>query len=115
MPGENQIARMIYHRSMSTLKFTLELEEQKYQEQARQDPRYKFFKKMLMSTTYDNLRALFKDLKELEVIEETDYTENVKDGYKDTDSGGSGYVNAPEFQEWLNSGEEIEPQGSKPE
>lgn len=106
MANEIQVARMIYHRAMSTLKFTLEMEEQQYKEKGRQDPRYKFFKKMLMSTTYENLRSLFEDLRQVGIVEPTSYAEDVKDGYKDTDSGGSGYLNSADFDEWLNSAPE---------
>ena len=100
---ETQLARIIYHRMLSTMKFTLDLEEQKYLERGRQDERYKFFKKQLMSQTYDNLRALFKDLEALKMLESTDYAEDVKDGYKPTPSGGSGYMNTEELNEWLKS------------
>lgn len=103
MTDKTQLARMIYHKAMSTLKFTLEMEEQQYKEKGRQDPRYRFFKKMLMATTYDNLRAIFNDMKELGIIDETEYQEDLKNGYKDTPSGGSGFVNAPDFDEWINS------------
>ncbi len=100
---ENQIARIIYHRMLSTMKFTLDLEEQKYLEKGRQDERYKFFKKQLMSQTYDNLRSLFKDLETLKILDPTSYAEDVKDGYKPTPSGGSGYVNSEELDAWMNS------------
>jgi len=106
MTTENQdaqLARIIYHRMLSTMKFTLDLEEQKYLEKGRQDERYKFFKKQLMSQTYDNLRALFKDLEELKMLELTSYPEDVKDGYKSTPSGGSGYANTKELDEWLKT------------
>lgn len=99
---EMQIARIIYHRMLSTMKFTLDLEEQKYLEKGRQDDRYKFFKKQLMSQTYDNLRSLFKDLEALNLLEPTSYPEDVKDGYKPTSSGGSGYSNTKSLDDWLN-------------
>ena len=98
---DTQLARIIYHRMLSTMKFTLDLEEQKYLDKGRQDGRYKFFKKQLMSQTYDNLRSLFKDLAALKLLEPTDYLEDVKDGYKPTDSGGSGYVNSKKLNDCL--------------
>ena len=85
------------------MKFTLDLEEQKYPEKGRHDDRYKFFKKQLMSHTYENLRTLFDDLESLEMIQETEYPEDVKDGYKPTPSGGSGYINTSSFDDWLNN------------
>ena len=100
-----QIARIIYHRWMSTMKYTLELEEFSYREKGRTDLRYKTFKKHLMSNTYNNLRALFENLEQLGLITKTEYEEDVKDGYKDTSSGGSGYLNNTEFDDWLQEGQ----------
>jgi len=100
---ENQIARSIYHTMLSVMKFTLDLEEQKYLEKGRNDDRYKFFKKQLMAFTYDNARSLFKKLENLELIEPSANEEDVKDGYKPTPSGGSGYLNTAELDEWLES------------
>ena len=88
--NEYQLARIIYHRTLSIMKFTLDLEEQKYLEKGRQDDRYRFFKKQLMSHTYDTLRSLFQELADFEIIEETNHEEDVKDGYKPGLSGGSG-------------------------
>ncbi len=97
-----QIARMIYHRWMSTMKYTLELEEFSYREKGRSDPKYKTFKKHLMANTYDSLRSLFEDLRSLDLLEKTSYEEDVKNGYMENDSGGSGYLNTAEFDDWLN-------------
>lgn len=102
--SSNQLARMIYHRWMSNMKYTLELEEFSYREKGRNDPRYRTFKKHLMANTYDHLRGVFDTLVELGFIEKTDYPEDVKDGYKDTLSGGSGHVNTQDLDEWLASG-----------
>ena len=99
-----QMARQIYHRWMSSMKYALELEEFSYREKGRNDPRYKTFKKHLMANTYENMRALFEDFAELGLIETTDYEEDVKDGYQDSPSGGSGYVNTEDLDEWIVSG-----------
>ncbi len=96
-----QLARMIYHKIMSNMKFTLDLEEYSYKDRGRNDPRYKFFKKQLMSNTYDTLRDLFEELFDMGILEETEYDEDVKDGYQDTPSGGAGYVNSGRFNAWL--------------
>ncbi len=95
-----QLGRLIYHRWMSTMKFTLDMEETKF-ETGRNDPRFKFFKKMLMANTYENMRGLLKELEGWGVLNETDTPEDVKDGYKETDSGGSGYLNSEDFDAWL--------------
>jgi len=98
---DKQLARLIYHKWMSSMKFTLDLEEFSYKDKGRNDPRYKFFKKQLMANTYDSLRELFQIMQDMGVIQATDYDEDVKDGYQDTDSGGSGYLNGDRFNGWL--------------
>ena len=98
-----ELAKAIYHRWMSSMKFTLDMEETKY-EQGRHDARFKFFKKMLMANTYENMRGLFKELSEWGLIESSG-NEDVKDGYKETPSGGSGYLNSSAFNEWLYESE----------
>ena len=106
MTSENydtQIARLIYHKCLSTMKFTLDLEEQKYPDKGRHDDRYKFFKKQLMSETYNNIRSLLKELETLEMVCAIETDEDVKDGYKPTPSGGSGYINTSELDDWLAS------------
>lgn len=105
---DTQLAKMIYHKAMSIMKFTLNLEEYSYRENGRNDPRYKTFKQQLMAATYDNLRQLFEELERAGLLVPTAEAEDVKDGYKPTDSGGSGYINSPELDEWLQSSEEPE-------
>lgn len=99
---DTQLAKMIYHRAMSVMKFTLNLEEFSYREKGRDDPRYRTFKQQLMSATYDNLRELFEELKNAGILQHTQEPEDVKDGYKPTPSGGSGYINSKEFDDWLD-------------
>lgn len=98
---EKQLARLIYHHCMANMKFTLDLEEFSYKDKGRNDPRYRFFKKQLMSNTYDTMRELFDQLEELGILQQTEYPEDVKDGYQETDSGGSGYLNTDRFNGWL--------------
>lgn len=100
---DSQIARSIYHIILSTMKFTLDLEEQKYLEKGRNDDRYKFFKKQLMSQTYENIRTLLTKLESLSLISRVSTNEDVKDGYKPTASGGSGYVNTERLDAWLEN------------
>lgn len=98
---ENQVVRAVYHTMLSIMKFTLDLEEQKYLEKGRNDDRYKFFKKQLMAYTYENARSLFKNLESMGLTERITDDEDVKDGYKPTASGGSGYVNTDSLNAWL--------------
>ena len=97
---------MIYHKVMANMKYTLELEEYSYREMGRNDPKYKTFKKHLMSNTYDNLRELFEEMASLGIVKKTDDNEDPKGGYRETLGGGSGYVNSPDFDKWMERQEE---------
>ena len=103
MNNDFQLAKAIYHRILAMMKFALDLEEQRYPERGRNDDRYKFFKKQLMAFTYDNLRDLFDELAENELIVQTEYAEDVQNGYKQTQSGGSGFLNSEKLTELLNA------------
>ncbi len=93
MENDKEIAKKIYHSALKTMKFTLEMEEYGYKEQGRNDPRYKHFKRMLMQETYNNLRELFAEFESMNIICKTEYEEDLKNGWKDTPSGGSGFLN----------------------
>lgn len=95
-----ELAKTIYRSHMDVMKYTLNLEEQKYN-MGRQDEKYKFFKKQLMDRTYSKLRDLFATLESWGLIEKTNYPEDVKHGYQETPSGGSGYLNTAEFEGFL--------------
>ncbi len=98
---DKQLARMIYHHWMANMKSTLDLEEFSYRDKGRNDPRYKFFKKQLMANTYEKIRELFEEMHTLGLIQKTDYPEDIKDGYQETSSGGSGYLNSDRLNGWL--------------
>ena len=98
---EDQLGRIIYHRFMAIMKFTLDMEEYSYKDKGRSDPRYRFFKKQLMAETYKTLHELFEDLEDKGLIVKTDYDEDVKYGYQDSESGGSGFLNSDRFNGWL--------------
>ena len=94
MSDDKQLAKIIYHSALAVMKNTLNLEELSYRENGRNDPRYKTFKKHLMEFTYSSLRDLFDELEEWELIKYLeDDDDDVKNGYKNTPSGGSGYTN----------------------
>lgn len=97
---EQQVAKLIFDYVRNIMKFTLDLEETKF-EKGREDSRFKFFKKVLMKETYENLETLFQQLKDLGLVNNTSYPEDVKNGWKDSASGGSGYLNTPELDDFL--------------
>lgn len=102
--AETQLAKMICEKIRSIMKFTLSLEEYSYRENGRNDPRYKTFKQQLMANTYENTRELLKSLESLGLISKVeDVDEDVKGGFKDSPSGGSGFINSEDFDDWLNS------------
>lgn len=96
----NQIAKIIYQYWMNSMKSTLDFEESKY-DQGRNDPKYKYFKKVVMANNYENMNKLFQKLNESGLIQKTTYEEDVKGGYKDNDSGGSGYINTNKMNDFF--------------
>jgi len=101
---DKQLSRFIFHNVLAIMKNTLNLEELSYREKGRDDPRYKTFKKHLMEFTYSTLREMFFDMEEWGLIVQTDDDEDVKHGYRENRSGGSGYLNTKELDEWLQEG-----------
>ncbi len=102
MNHDQELARRIYHKCMSTMKFTLDLKQQENPKDGRDNPQFRFFKKLLMEKTYANLRSIFIELEEDGIIKCTDYEEDVKNGYQETASGGSGYINSDKLNDLLN-------------
>lgn len=95
---DNELSRTIFHSALKTMKFTLDLVEQHY-EDGRKDPRFKFFKRLFMSETYDNLRHLFDDFTDQGLLSKIE-NEDLKNGYQENKSGGSGYVNTEDFNNY---------------
>ena len=58
-----------------------------------------------MAHTYENARSLFKKFESLGLSVQIEGNEDVKDGYKPTDSGGSGYVNTDRLNALLANNE----------
>lgn len=98
---DKELAKFLYHRMMSNMKYTLDLEEYSYKDAGRNDPRYKFFKKQLMLHTYDMMRDIFDEFESWGLVMPTEYSEDLIQGYATTPSGGSGFLNTPDFNDWL--------------
>ena len=98
---DKELAKFIYHKVKSNMKYTLDLEEYSYKDSGRNDPRFKFFKKQLMANTYEMLHSVFDELEQWGLIEKTSYEEDLKMGYRDNESGGCGHLNTPKFAKWL--------------
>ena len=101
MDRQKQLASFIFHNTLAVMKNALSLEELSYRESGRNDPRYRTFKKHLMEFTYSTLRDTFDELEDWGVMIKTDNDEDVRNGYKDSISGGSGFLNSEKFDEWL--------------
>ena len=95
------MGKLLFHSILGIMKDTLNLEEFSYREAGRSDPRYRTFKKHLMEFTYSNLRELLSELQEWGLLESTEDGEDVKNGYKNNSSGGSGYENSQELNNFL--------------
>ena len=87
---ELQIAREIYLKAMETMKKTLDLIEFKFDKRTKE---FKYFKSQIMENTYENLRKLFKYFEDNKMIEKCPKNHNLRQGWKNCDCGGSGYIN----------------------
>lgn len=99
---ETQIAKIVFHKMLAIMKFTLNLEEYSYREKGREDPRYKLFKQQLMQYTYDTARETLAEIQKTGVIVQTENPEDVKNGYAAGPSGGSGFINAKELDDLID-------------
>ncbi len=99
---DTQIAKIVFHKMLAIMKFTLNLEEYSYREKGREDPRYKLFKQQLMQYTYDTARETLKEMQKTGIITPTETPEDVKNGYASGPSGGSGFVNSKELDSLID-------------
>jgi len=86
----SQIARIIFLKSLDTMKKTLNLIE--FGMDMRTN-KYKYAKSQIMDFTYDNLTKLFKQLVDLKIIKKCKCGTNLRKGYRKCECGGSGFVN----------------------
>ncbi len=85
-----QISKEIYLKTLDTMKKTLDLIEFKFDKKSVD---FKYFKSQIMENTYENLRKLFKYLEDNKIIEKCSSNHNLRQGWKNCDCGGSGFVN----------------------
>lgn len=86
-----QIAREIFLMTTTIMKSTLSLLEFKL---GKKTEDYIYAKKQIMQCTYENLKKLFKQLQEANMIEKCSCGANLRKGYKSCDfCGGSGFCN----------------------
>lgn len=86
-----QIAKQIFLSNLQTMKSTLNLIAFKVDKKSEI---YTYYKQEIMSYTYRNLKKLFKQLEENNIIQRCECKANLKQGYKTCPScGGSGFCN----------------------
>ena len=87
-----QIAKLIFLKTIDSMKKTLDLAEALFDMRTKQ---FKFFKTQLMDIVYNNLNKLFKHLEEEKIIKKCPCGANLRKGYKSClKCNGSGYCNA---------------------
>lgn len=85
-----QIAKIIFLGCLDTMKKILDLIAFKTEEKSKE---YNYYKKEIMSYTYKNLRKIFKQLEEENLIKRCPKKCSLRQGYSKCKFGGSGYVN----------------------
>lgn len=87
---EIQLASAIFLKALDTMKKSLDLAEYGMDKRTKQ---FKYFKSEIMSKTYENLTKLFKYLEDNKILEKCPKSHNLRQGWKNCDCGGSGYIN----------------------
>ena len=85
-----QIAKLIFHSGLSTMKQILDLAEYKMKKDSDE---FKYFRKQVMDYTYRNLKKLFKVLLDAKLLKRCPKHCSLRKGYSDCECGGSGFVN----------------------
>ncbi len=85
-----QIAKTIFHVSLSVMKKILDLIAFKYDKKSDD---YKYFKKQIMDAFYKGLRDIFQTLLNEKILTNCHCKADLRQGYKPCDCGGSGYKN----------------------
>lgn len=85
-----QIAKMIFLANLSIMKKVLDLAGFKIDKRTND---YKYFKKEIMDYFYNGLKKLFETLEQEKIIKKCPCNASLRQGYKDCDCGGSGFIN----------------------
>jgi hypothetical protein len=87
-----QLAREIFLRNLDTMKKILDLGEYRMDKDSNS---FKFYKRQVMKYTYNNLIALFEQLKDVGLVVKCKCNSNVKHGFNSECSicNGAGYMN----------------------
>ncbi|MBN1467754.1 MAG: hypothetical protein JW924_03430 [Fusobacteriaceae bacterium] len=87
---EIQVAKLIFHSSLSVMKKILDLEAYRI---GKKSDEYNYFRKQVMDNIYQGLQKLFKQLETENIIQRCPKKCNLRQGYNPCDCGGSGYIN----------------------
>jgi len=85
-----QLAKEIYLKNLDIMKKVLDLISFKMDRRTKD---FQYARSQIMDFFYNNLRKLFKSLEDDKIIQKCPKNHNLRQGYKDCDCGGSGYIN----------------------
>jgi len=83
------IAKKVFWSQLSIMKKILDLLEFKF---GKENEEFIYLRKEVMDKTYEGLKRLFRDLETNKIIKKCTNRCNLRQGYKDCDCGGSGYI-----------------------
>lgn len=87
-----QIAKQIYVDMMAAMKELLSNEERRIG--SREDPNYKYYKKLVMDKFYTSMINSFSELEKAGILEKCSCGTNIRNGYKKCEfCSGSGWRN----------------------
>lgn len=85
-----QVAKIVFLNTLSTMKAILDLIAFKVD---KKSDIYKYYKKEIMNYFYTSMKKTFKTLEENKIIERCPKKCKLRQGYKECECGGSGWIN----------------------
>ncbi|KKK73417.1 hypothetical protein LCGC14_2894060 [marine sediment metagenome] len=90
MSKKIQLAKIIFLEQLATMKAILDLVAFKLDKKSSE---FLYMKKQIMNYTYGNLKKTFITLEEYKMLKHCPTKCKLRQGYKDCECGGSGYIN----------------------
>jgi len=86
---KNHISKIIYLKSLNTMKKTLDLLGFKMDRRTKD---FSYAKSQIMDYFYENLRKIFKEMEDNKILKKCSCGHSLRKGWTDCKCGGSGFL-----------------------
>ena len=86
---KNHISKIIYLKSLDTMKKTLDLLGFKMDRRTKD---FSYAKSQIMDYFYENIRKIFKEMEDLKILKKCSCGHSLRKGWTNCECGGSGFV-----------------------